>query len=90
MIAMLRERKRQADNTEYIATILWSIGRSIGGKDYPFPTYSEFMRPTPSDSRTTEQIIGGLLDKLDDLDKEGGADIVRNDGAIQSSGENGS
>lgn len=61
---MLRERKRQSDYGEYVATILWSIGRLLGGEEYPMPSYSDFVHPAQKDTRTACQIIGGLIEKL--------------------------
>lgn len=57
------EQDKQRD-TEYIATVLWSIGKLLGGNDYPMPEYSEFVNPKPADNRTTEQITAGLIEKL--------------------------
>lgn len=61
---MLHAQDVQSLQTEYIATVLWSIGRLIGGEDYPLPTYDDTMHPKPQDKRTTEAIVGGLVQKL--------------------------
>ena len=66
---MLQEEEHQEAWKEYTATILWSIGKMIGRDEYPMPSYEEFMHPTATDTRTGQDIIGGLVDKL--LDKGG-------------------
>lgn len=72
---MLRERANQQKREEYLATILWSIGRMVGGDNYPFPVYSEYMNPTPADVRTGEEIKNSLIEKL----KEGGGSVGGDD-----------
>ena len=62
--ALVMESERRQMDTEYIATILWSIGRMVGGDNYPMPTYDEYNHPQPVDVRGTEQIVGGLISKL--------------------------
>lgn len=62
--AMLRADDRRAMDTEYIATVLWSIGRILGGDDYSIPTYDEVMHPQAQDTRTAQQIVDGLRAKL--------------------------
>lgn len=47
-----------------MASILWSIGRIIGGEEYPFPEYTEYMNPELKDDRTADDIISGIVDKL--------------------------
>lgn len=66
--ALFEESEQKRRDTEYIATILWSIGRMIGGDNYPMPTYDEYNNPQPVDIRTSEQIVNGLVQKL----QEGG------------------
>ena len=73
--------ERQQRDTEYIATILWSIGRIVGGETYPMPTYGDFIRPKPNDNRNTEQIVSGLIDKLGK-----GVTAVGGNGTISGSG----
>ena len=80
---MYEERKRQ--DTEYIATVLWSIGRSMVGAEYPIPAYSEYIDPKPQDTRSKETIVNSLISKLG-----GEVNVSGSDGVIQSSGENGS
>ena len=81
--AMLRYEAEKARDTEYIATILWSIGRLVGGTEYPMPGYEEFVRPKPQDVRTKKEIVNNLIEKL----RKG---VTVNDGAVSSSGEDGS
>jgi len=61
---MMYERRRIQSYEEYTATILWSIGRMIGGKEYPMPSYNDFLHPKPVDNRTTDDIVNGLINKL--------------------------
>ena len=75
--AMLRYEMERTRDTEYIATILWSIGRLVGGNDYPMPSYEDVKHPKPNDIRTKKEIVNSLIDKL-----KGGDQI---DGTVQSS-----
>lgn len=61
---MLRYEMDQSRDTEYIATILWSIGRLIGGQDYPMPSYEDYMHQKPADNRTKQEIVDSLINKL--------------------------
>ena len=61
---MMRERKRRMDYEEYTATILWSIGRVLGGEQYPMPSYHDFTHPEQVDTRAGKEIIDGLISKL--------------------------
>lgn len=56
-----------------MATVMWSIGRIMGGEEYSIPTYDEILHPKPQDNRKSEAIIGGLIAKL----KEGGDDACQ-------------
>lgn len=52
---------------EYIATVAHSLGSIICGalgNEYPLPSYSELMHPEQKDTRTSQDIINGLIDKL--------------------------
>lgn len=62
--AMLRYEQEREKDTEYIATILWSIGRLVGGNDYPMPSYEEVKRPKKNDIRTKKEIVSDLITKL--------------------------
>ena len=78
---MLKEETNQAMWQEYVATVLYSIGRMIGGESYPIMTYNELMHPQPKDERTGGEIISGLIDKLrKEVDMDGG------NGAVPGSG----
>lgn len=70
---MLRWHETRRHDVEYMATILWSIGRLIGGSEYPMPSYDDFIHPKPVDSRNTGQIITGLIERL----QQGGDDDGR-------------
>lgn len=61
---MLRYEMDHSRDTEYIATILWSIGRLVGGNDYPMPSYEDVKHPKPSDNRTKDEIVNNLITKL--------------------------
>ena len=60
----MREESRNDIKTEYFATVLWSIGRLVGGEEYPIPTWDEMLHPKPKDTRSTAAIVGGLIQKL--------------------------
>ena len=77
----MRASFEQSRDTEYIATILWSIGRLLGGDDYPMPSYDDFRHPKPVDIRTKEQIVDNLINKL----LQGGGENT-NDGTVQRGG----
>lgn len=61
---MLRAENERRTDVEYIATVLWSIGRIVGGAEYPMPSYDDFKHPKPQDNRTKEQIVENLITKL--------------------------
>lgn len=61
---MLKDRDNQQMQIEYISTVLWSIGRMLGGSDYAIPMYDDVIHPKPQDKRNTHQIVGGLVEKL--------------------------
>ena len=64
LVAMMRyEAERQRD-TEYMATILWTIGRMLGGEEYPMLSYGDMVHPQPKDTRNAEEIVGGILSRL--------------------------
>lgn len=66
MFKLEQERRR---DTEYMATILWSIGRILGSEDYPLPNYHDFINPKMEDRRDGQTIVNSLIEKL----REGGA-----------------
>lgn len=79
---MMLEDERRKQDTEYIATVLWSLGRMVGGSDYDLPSYDDYIHPKPKDERTSQDIVSGLINKL-----EKGVTIENgNDGIVSSSG----
>lgn len=62
---MLQAEEEENKHKEYIATVLWSIGRIVGGENYPIPNYSDYIDPKPIDNRSSEEIRNGLIDKLE-------------------------
>ena len=67
---MLRYEAEQSRDVEYIATILWSIGRLVGGAEYPMPSYEDVKKPKQSDTRTKQEIVDNLIMKLKGGDKQ--------------------
>lgn len=61
---MLKEEQHQEAWQEYTATMLWSIGKMFGKDEFPMPSYEEFLHPTVKDTRTGQDIVGGLVNKL--------------------------
>lgn len=73
-MTMLECQSREWMWREYMATATYAVGAVISrtlGNEYPIPTWSEIVRPKPKDKRTTEDIVSGLIEKLQ---KGGGAD----------------
>jgi len=60
----LKDEEEQRKKENYFASILWSIGKMIGGENYPFPVYDDYMHGIKQDNRSSEDIISGLIDKL--------------------------
>lgn len=61
---MLQDEETETKRKEYVATVLWSIGRIAGGENYPIPEYSEFMHPKPVDRRSEKEIRQSLINRL--------------------------
>ena len=81
LAAVLKADNEQRMWQEYVATVLYSVGRMIGGDNYPIMTFAELMHPQPKDERTGGEIISGLIDKLrKEVDMDGG------NGAVSGSG----
>ena len=64
-MAMLQAEEDENKHKEYIATVLWSIGRIVGGENYPIPSYSDYIDPKPVDNRSSQEIRNGLIAKLE-------------------------
>lgn len=78
---MTYEDRKKAD-TEYLATVLWSIGRMLGGSNYEIPLYDDFIHPKPQDDSSAHDIVERLRNKL----LKGVTTENGNDGIIPSSG----
>lgn len=76
MGAMFTEQLSQDRWREYCATVMWSIGRLLGGEEYPIPAYSEYLNPKVQDNRTGAQIISGLREKLKQGVKKNASDGI--------------
>lgn len=61
---MIRFDNEQRLDTEYIATVLWSIGKMLNTDKYTIPSYVELRHPKPKDNRDSETILAGLKEKL--------------------------
>lgn len=66
MLAFLKQDAEQKRTVDYIASILWSIGRMVGGESYPFPDYSTYLstKPQEEQNQSADEIINGLIDQL--------------------------
>lgn len=64
LFAFLRESAEEKKRDYYIASVLWSIGKMLGGDNYPFPDYTEYLNPSQKDYRTADDIVSGLIDRL--------------------------
>jgi len=64
LVAVLREERERQKRQDYIATVLWSIGRLVGGDGYPMPEFSEYMEQRKKDIRSAETIVTGLIERL--------------------------
>ena len=83
--AMFRAEIESHRDTEYIATVLWSIGRLIGGENYSIPTYEDVINPKPVDNRSSGAIISGLIEKLG----KGVTSDAGSNGTVPGGGETG-
>lgn len=61
---MIRFDNEQRLDTEYIATVLWSIGKMLNPDQYTIPSYVELRHPKPKDNRDSAMILAGLKEKL--------------------------
>lgn len=82
--AMMTYEDRKTATNEYMATVLWSIGRMLGGDGYSLPTYDQFLHPKQEDNRTKDQIVNGLIEKL-----RKGVHVDGGDGTVSGSGKAG-
>ena len=82
LYAMVRLDNENRADTEYIATVLWSIGRMLGREEYTIPAYHDYKHPVPQDNRSAQAIMNGLQEKL----RKGGAGIG-GDGTVLVGGE---
>lgn len=65
----MREYARQETWQNYMAAIGYSIGNlvsSLGGNEYPMPTYYDLTngKPEPEDERSGIEIVNSLIDRL--------------------------
>ena len=61
---MIRFDNEQRLDTEYVATVLWSIGKMLNPDQYTIPSYAELRHPKPKDNRDSATILVGLKEKL--------------------------
>ena len=47
-----------------MATVLWSIGKMLGGKDFAMPLYSDIRNRGNADTRDAKTIVNDILGKL--------------------------
>lgn len=62
--AFLRESSEREKWEKYVASILWSIGKMLGGENYPFPVYTDYINGVVQDTRSSQDIVSGLIEKL--------------------------
>ena len=52
----------------YLAGVMWSLGKMLGGDNYPIPPYTEVFHKDEhvkkADKRGTTQIVNDLVSKL--------------------------
>lgn len=73
MTVMLKAQDVQEAKTAYLAGVMWSLGKMLGGDNYPIPPYTEVFHKEEhmkkNDRRGTKQIVNDLVNRL----KGGGA-----------------
>lgn len=63
----------------YIADSLWAVNRAVYqfmGGEFSVPMWSDYIDPTPKDTRGRDEIIGGLIERLTGKEVENGSNIV--------------
>ena len=63
LAALLDEQEQQESMAMYQATVLWTIGKRLYGKEY-LPQYNDLTKQTPEDPRTAEELVDDLAAKI--------------------------
>lgn len=63
LAALLDEQEQQRNMQLYHATVLWTIGKRLYGREY-IPQYADVTKQTPEDPRTADELVDDMAAKI--------------------------